>query len=277
MSVRSNGSYIGPRPDGPSTSTASGIWTLREVAFYKRANQWTLPFTPDQASGLQLWLDASDAGSLYDATTGGSLVAADGGVARWEDKSGNSRHATQSTAANRPSRKTAIQNGKDVLRFDGSSDVLSVSAFNLSTSAQCFFVSNATGDSSGQVRNGALINFTAAGSQSHFGGTNDDWYENFYASTRVLLGDMPMNQFVSGVVKTTSTEMVGKVFGQAEVSVAATFSGNPSKSSIGQGLGFSGGYYFNGDAAEIIIYSPALSDTDSAKVESYLNEKWGIA
>ena len=31
MTIRSNGSYIGPRPSGPSTTVASGIWDLRSV------------------------------------------------------------------------------------------------------------------------------------------------------------------------------------------------------------------------------------------------------
>jgi hypothetical protein len=71
-----------------------------------------------------LWLDGADASTLYDATSGGSLVAADGAVARWEDKSGNARHLTQGTLGSRPARKTSIQNGRDVLRFDGSADGL---------------------------------------------------------------------------------------------------------------------------------------------------------
>lgn len=77
---------------------------------------------PREIQGCQLALDASIATSLYDATSGGSLVAADGAVARWEDQSGNARHATQATGASQPARKTAIQGGLDVLRFDGSSD-----------------------------------------------------------------------------------------------------------------------------------------------------------
>jgi hypothetical protein len=72
-----------------------------------------------------VWLDASDSNTLYDATSGGSLVAADGTIARWEDKSGNGRHFTQSTSDLRPTRKTAIQNGKDVVRFDGADYLLS--------------------------------------------------------------------------------------------------------------------------------------------------------
>jgi hypothetical protein len=74
--------------------------------------------------GCALALDAS-VPSMYDATSGGSLVAADGGVARWEDQSGNSLHITQSTGANQPLRKVGTLNGGDGLLFDGTNDVLS--------------------------------------------------------------------------------------------------------------------------------------------------------
>ena len=94
---------------------------------YSIASSSVIPLaSPTTIPGLQLWLDASDASTLYDATSGGSLVAADGGVARWEDKSGNARHATQGTSGSRPLRKTAVQGGRDVLRFDGSNDSLSI-------------------------------------------------------------------------------------------------------------------------------------------------------
>jgi hypothetical protein len=104
-------------------SAASGVWSLREAEALKRAGTWPVVAPGGVGSGLQLWLDASDASTLYDATTGGSLVAADGGVARWEDKSGNARHMTQGTAGSRPTRKTAIQNSLAVLRFDGGDSV----------------------------------------------------------------------------------------------------------------------------------------------------------
>jgi hypothetical protein len=73
-------------------------------------------FTHASVTGLQAWYDASDASTLYDATSGGSLVAADGAVARWEDKSGNARHATQATSGDRPLRKAAVYGGRDTLR-----------------------------------------------------------------------------------------------------------------------------------------------------------------
>lgn len=76
-------------------------------------------WTPAQLSTLAAWYDASDATQLFDATSGGSLVAADGTVARIEDKSGNAFHLTQAAAGARPTRKTAVRNGLDVLRGDG--------------------------------------------------------------------------------------------------------------------------------------------------------------
>ena len=47
MSLRSNGSYIGPRPAGPSSSVASGIWDLRTVERQQRAAAWPIQLATD--------------------------------------------------------------------------------------------------------------------------------------------------------------------------------------------------------------------------------------
>lgn len=70
---------------------------------------------PREIQGCSLALDASIPSSLYDATSGGSLVAADGEVLRWEDQSGNARHVTQSTANRKPLRRVASRGGMDTL------------------------------------------------------------------------------------------------------------------------------------------------------------------
>ena len=85
----------------------------------------TSVFTPNLISGLQLWLDASDSSTIFDATAGGNLVTTDGSaVARWADKSGNNRHATQTTANARPLLMTGGNgiNSKSILSFDGTND-----------------------------------------------------------------------------------------------------------------------------------------------------------
>jgi hypothetical protein len=58
--------------------------------------------TPKAYPNLRLWLDSSDASTMFNAVTGGSNVASGGEVARWEDKSGNNYHAVQSNSALRP-------------------------------------------------------------------------------------------------------------------------------------------------------------------------------
>ena len=82
-------------------------------------------FSPLDISGLQLWLKA-DAG-LWQDSVGGTPAASDGDVVgAWADQSGNARHATQATTSKKPLLKLAIQNGRDVVRFDGGDDWLSL-------------------------------------------------------------------------------------------------------------------------------------------------------
>jgi hypothetical protein len=71
--------------------------------------------------GCDVAFDFSNPANLYDATSGGSLVAADGAIARSNDVSGGSAHATQGTSGNRPSRKVAVINGHDAALFAGGS------------------------------------------------------------------------------------------------------------------------------------------------------------
>jgi hypothetical protein len=70
---------------------------------------------PNALAGLQLWYDASDATTLYNATSGGSLSSANGAVLRIEDKSGNARHAVRATTGHQAIRRLAQKNSKDVL------------------------------------------------------------------------------------------------------------------------------------------------------------------
>ena len=166
------GGFIGHTP-APSAaginSAAGGMWTLREAQRFKQAATWPRVGSVVEAiTGLQLWLDASDASTLFDATTGGSLVAADGGVARWEDKSGNARHATQATSGSRPLRKTSQQNGLGTLFFNESA-LLSVpsstAAFKFlhSTNSSIFFVTR-PGTTSNPQKRLTLLSTSTGGS-----------------------------------------------------------------------------------------------------------------
>ena len=74
-----------------------------------------------------LWLDASDSATLFQATTGSVPAAADGDpVGYWLDKSGNNRHASQTSGSNKPLLKTAILNSKNIVRTNGTSSFMSI-------------------------------------------------------------------------------------------------------------------------------------------------------
>ena len=286
-------------------SEASGIWTLRDAQRLKQGGTWPRLFeSPNDIAGLQLWLDASDASTLFDATTGGSLVAADGAVARWEDKSGYGRHATQATSGSRPLRKTAIQGGKDALRFDGSNDFISVASstatfsFLHAANSTVFAVVKRTGGTSG-----AFLNNSNGGGTSHNGssysivngsGTNDRVVHNIFRgqSGTSTCGNVSANGSVANAFSAFSfvgrpTSGTASLRSAMRINAGGVISNNTETSSAGTGDAYTNlsvgtdnwnvDQGFCGcDIAEIIIYNTALSDTDRAAVEAYLIGKWAI-
>jgi hypothetical protein len=226
-------------------------------------------------TGLQLWLDASDALTLFDATTGGSLVAADGGVARWEDKSGNARHATQSDSAKRPARKTSQKNGLDALLFDGSSDAFSLSSITIPAShsvfqvyerlsgVQSFGIAGVVGASSRYpslwFSDGVLYQISNADFTTH--GTSSASTGYFLVSTiRNATTSIELRRNGSTVSSVTTGAGVTNAVGGTWTLIGDRLSSN----------------FHSGNLCEIIVYDSALSDANRSAVESYLMSKWGI-
>ena len=80
---------------------------LRDLGFLAAATPVTL-FNIKTA----LWLDAADSSSV---------IITSGAVSQWNDKSGNGRHAQQSSSSNRPTYTTAGQNNLGTIVFDNTS------------------------------------------------------------------------------------------------------------------------------------------------------------
>lgn len=285
MSLRSNGSYIGQRPTGPVgayNGAASGIWDLRTAQRQQAAGTWPIAeFTPDVLTGLQLWLDASDASTLYDATSGGALASADGVVRRWEDKSGNNRHAASSSG---PTRKVAQQNGLGTLLFNGSSTFLSstneISTGNARTVFSVVKSSDTVGNDFFQIgliqsASSRLFSLRQSYNAPNSGISSDMVANNINVPNEQLT----INQFhVSCWRQTSSTRAVRYWHDGTEKTVTGThdsFSANAGYL-VGKGNTGSDTGFWNGHVCEIIIYNSALSDTDREAVENYLLAKWAI-
>ena len=305
--TRGRGGFIGtnvvPAAAGIN-SAASGVWTMREQERFKAAATW--PSSPPGGvfTGLQLWLDASDASTLYDATTGGSLVAADGGVARWEDKSGNSRHATQSTSGARPARKTGVQNGLDVLRFDGTNDALDSTDFFDLTAGQAmtaFIVLKraSTGRTDCILSKYGWSNALDQSTQKGWSWTflNNDKIRALYttfdangSSTRLSDSTVTASSFTVLTLKGSAGSLSSSTMYRNSSVIASSATATAMETLDNTSYAVTIGalrYKFNeasekylqfasGDFAEVIMYDSALSDTDRAAVENYLIAKWGI-
>jgi hypothetical protein len=283
--MRGRGGLIGANVTPASAainSAASGVWTVREAESLKRAGTWprALPGVPT-VSGLQLHLDAADPFTMFTATTGGSLVAADGAVARWEDKSGNGRHATQSTDGNRPLRKTVIQNGLGVLRFDGSNDFVTCSIGSIRNCTVFVVLAN----KNQSIDSGEIDNIFAFGPFP-----NPPNNKGFALNSSNIFGSNTQRQLYDETLPTGSqtTRKNGNTspvtLGLGEFCVASSVA-----SGVSADLGSTFSvcrvwfqslpefYYGQNDIGEILIYDSALSDAQRAAVESYLREKWAIS
>ena len=242
-------------------------------------------FNPSRISNLDLWLDAADENTLYDATSGGSPVRTDGSaVKRWEDKSGNSNHATEATAA--PLLEVAEKNGLNALNF-ATSKYLTCSFTSKTFTAQTVFVVlkfststpsfgraftqsvlndndySITGHHIPVLRNATnnqISTYTGSAARSPVSASNGTWY---IARTRHSGSAVTM--------KLNSTE---------GASYSHTLNRNFAFYRIGASyVAPSGGTdaaFWNSLISEIIVYTKSLSDSESDSVTNYLNNKWAI-
>jgi len=255
-------------------------------------------FLPSSISGLQLWLDATK--GLFNATSGGSAVTTNASaVARWEDQSGNGRHATQTISSYRATLRTAVQNNRNIIRFDGTDDFyegLSAALLNsTSTNKFSFFMAWVPDLSSRQSAfggGGILRKMTNGGSG------DEDWYFGVRSGGAFVLNITggANKAIASTTLLTTNTaSVVGVTFdGPSSPTVSnrvALFRNTTSETKIlGDGSGgwgngngelgrgfTSASYYFKGDFCELVVYNSVLSAANIASVVDYLKLKWGIS
>lgn len=256
-------------------------------------------FTPLKISGLKWWLDADDASTLLQAS-GGAAAAADGDpVGYWGDKSGNGYNPVQASGTNKPSLKTGIKNGKNVVRFDGVNDSMPISgsastlkflhsadstvfvvySFSSLTSNPVIFDS-CDGSSSGI---GTLLIATSTGSvgmrAARTGGSY--CFANASATSHIAAGSWYVTSFKNNPSNATVANRSygykngGSAFNNNSETGALSTADSSYDLRIGRTANTAGNFA-SIDIAEIIAYDSALSDANRALVDNYLNNKWGI-
>jgi hypothetical protein len=249
--------------------------------FPASASQWMLvglrggaaPFDPSTITGLNLWLKAD------------SLALSDGAaVSAWADSSGHGYAVTQATGANQPIYKSAIANGKPVLRFNGTTQRLESSTAGVipsgTTAYTVFIVCALAATSSVYVPFATGPSASFATSMLFFNNTAQ-WTQR---QVNAASGNVDVSDSISVVVgafDVLTGDWNGSNIHLWRNGSFKGISGITTILNLGNyvSIGMDGpdGYLFpyNGDIAEVLVYNSALSTTDRQNVETYLRTKYG--
>ena len=279
MGIQRGGGFIGKRIV-PTATSARGVWSITEAEAATRDSIWPKVLVPRTIDGLQLWLDGNDSGTLFDATSGGSLVAADGAVARWEDKSGNARHFTQATSGVQPLRKTGVKGGLAAVAFTNDW----MSGTYTYTVGTIFVVWNHPTTVTGDTLPGIVSMRTASADKAAVSSVGFNLM--LPSADNVAIAPTPsgatyrlnaatpaagFTNFTIGVASRTSPDR------WQHFSATFTASSGVKAMVLGADVFSAVRLMQNGHIGEVLAYSGALSASQVSTLETYLVNKWSLA
>lgn len=224
---------------------------------------------------LVLWLDASQL-SLTDGAK----------VDTWNDLSGNDNHLTQSTSSYQPTFRQTGMNGRPVVEFDGSNDLLngpasnaligitdelSVIAVYSSTDGNDRYLASLKANSNTSSLLALCMNFSGRGNAGYL--TYDEWGSNW-----------PSLEYNGGYNDGKSHIITGTISGRTRnLHIDSDFKGWDSKGlydNPGTGVFTLGGQgvntrNINAKVSEFLIYSGYLNEVQRKILENYLSQKYG--
>jgi hypothetical protein len=255
-------------------------------------------FSPDDITGLALWLDADDESTITESI---------GAVSSWTSKDANARTFSQATGSLQPTTNASTQNSLNVIDFAG--DYLVCDQAN---SIWTFMHNGTTHYVFAIVKVGVVADPNAA--YALFGNDGDsisdvgmnfrfDDRDSLSRNERVLHlvhlgpggnrsvlnvsgdGFLPPNQFVlfqaasdpdNGTAAARSSMSVDN--GTAVENNAQTNAPSTSAPTYALSIGSAsnGVFPFTGSFAELLVYEANLSGTDIANIQTYLADKWDV-
>jgi hypothetical protein len=257
--------------------------SIRKPAALRATQQTLAAFSPLSIANCELWLDASDAGSV-------TLVSS--AVSQWNDLSGNGRHATQGTANNRPAYSATV-NGRNVITLDGTNDSLTTGLASsvISGFATIFCVcrpsstfTTTTGNNISPLLarnsdNSAAYGMVMGYDSSSYGQRMTlNWFWrgtgfNFNNGPELTLGSMSV--FCVRLGASNSDRRVNTDCSRWTGVTAGTGGASNAFLIVGGDVGI--GRFWKDYIAECIVYSRDLSTSELRSVEGYLVAKWGVS
>lgn len=235
----------------------------------------TTGFGPSQVSNLVAHYDA------------GTLSLANGAaVTTWTDLTG-SHDATQSTVGFKPTYVTGVVQGRPVVRFDGTDDVLASTQFAIASHTASMFSVAAISSKAATRGLASFAGITQANriySEYHLG--SDLMRVGGTGNVGAAIDTHPtptLGRFYL-IAQTFDADLAtaeSKTWRDGTAGTLAIDSNNASAAlgteviGLGNNNGTIGQFWF-GDIAEVIFYDKALSTSERQAVQTYLGNKYGI-
>ena len=225
----------------------------------------------DIGSDLILWLDAMDSDTLYTDSTETTRSEVGSSVGRWKDKSGYGRHASQTVAANKPTKAGTGYGGRPMVSFDGAGDGMSTVAVPSILKGELWTVHS---------------RFYSAVIIESYDGAAPYFALNVTSNWVITVPSVP-SVLATGAL-TTSPSLFRVTFDNTTTtnSVTMTIDGSPTYTGNGtmQGTGnkpiymgkrYDGSYTTGCSIGEVIMINRSLTSDESFWMKRYLRDKWG--
>jgi hypothetical protein len=250
-----------------STCGATIVARIREVTPPVSPKSITSPNTPNQLVGLAGWYRAGS----------GAGVASNDPVDLWPDQSGNNRDLAQTDTTKQPTYQTAVVNGKPVIRFDGTTDVLVATR----TSETTIWLTIVARRRTATVNGARLLMLRPEFGTSGFGGPEAgsvwNWFLNEDSTVRDLGGTVTNWTILTVVLASPSSATIWR-----DGAFVATFdpidhyTSNPAlvvgAATDAAPVDLPGDY----DVAEIFYYNRVPAERERSELHSYLQDEYGI-
>jgi len=224
--------------------------------------------TPTSSSG-EFPLDGVAAWFSADSGASGT------GVNTWVDLSGASRHSVQTTSANQPQHVSSVLNGRPVLRFDGSNDNLVFPHLNGLSQGDVYAVIRADSGAPGAHKSLWSIGYGISNA-SYYPNTSGTISDSFGSNAVKATGapTQDITQFHLYSASSKAGEWTNRINGHTHF---RTLTNTTQFTTTANRIGFNlGSAYFDGDIAEVIVFSSVLASGDREAVERYLANKYAL-